>query len=55
MYTVKFTNGYRVRTYADDAKISETIEMLRANYAKYYKVNLDVLAFFREKYVLMSF
>jgi hypothetical protein len=49
MYTVKFTNGYRVRTYADDTKISEIVENLRTNYAKYYKVNLDVLAVIPEK------
>jgi hypothetical protein len=49
MYTVVFTNGCRVRTYADDAKISEIIENLRTNYAKYYKVNLDVSTVIPEK------
>lgn len=44
MYSIVFTNNYKVNAYCSSDKIEETSQRLLESYSKYYKIQLRIIA-----------
>lgn len=48
VYYIQLSNGFRVRTYCDDADVAEVAERLCRGYSAYYGIELAVCHVIRE-------